>query len=165
MANIFENRVSTTFTQEELDQLTVQQTEYMKFIKPKTLALTQPELESLSSMAVDNFVFVKEALEATDAEGAALIAASVATMVPELEKDVTFFNQLNAQEALLTDLLTRVQHTKRVVAHESYNVANAIYGQYQSLASIGTPGAVSRYNKLKERYEDNGGGRPAEPTQ
>ena len=69
MANIFENRVSTTFTQEELDQLAAQQTEYMKFIKPKTIALTQPELESLSSIAVDNFVFVKEALNVSDSEG------------------------------------------------------------------------------------------------
>jgi hypothetical protein len=99
-------------------------------------------------------------LNATDNEGRALVAGAFAALVPELAKDVALFEQLDAEEMQLTDLLTRIQHTKRVAAHESYKVATQLYGQYQSLTEAGVPGAVTRYNMLKERFKDNGGGRP-----
>jgi hypothetical protein len=165
MSNVLENRVSTTFAKEELDKMAAQRNSFMAIIKPKTVALNETELSSLSSISVDNFVFVKDTVTATDAEGAALLPPAIATLAIELDKDVTFYEQLDAEEATLTDVLTRLQHTKRLVAHESYMVANAIYEQYQSLANAGVPGAATRYNILKERYKHNGGGRPAEPAQ
>lgn len=66
----------------------------------------------------------------------------------------------------LPDLETRVsqayavQHTRRLAAHECYQVASAIYRQYQHLAEAGVPGAMTRYNGLKSRFAGNGGGRP-----
>lgn len=160
MSNILENRVSTSFTQEELTKLGDQRKALMLILKPKTVALTDDELKSLSSMAVDNFVFVQETVKTTDAEGVSLLPPAIAAMVPELQTDVTFYGQLDTEEAMLEDLLTRIRHTKRLVAHESYNVANNVYGLYQSLSGAGVPGAAARYNILKERYKDNGAGRP-----
>ena len=58
----------------------------------------------------------------------------------------------------------RLQQTKRVVAAESFNVANKIYEQYQNLADAGVAGALTRADKLKTRYQNNGGGRPATPN-
>jgi hypothetical protein len=133
----------------------------MNILRSKTLALTAEELSSLSSMAVSNFVFVKDTLQASDPEGLSLLPPAIAALVPEAGKDASVFTQFDAEELLLLDLLTRVQHTKRVAAHEAYNVATKVYEQYQMLAEAGVPGAITRYNALKERFKDNGGGRPA----
>lgn len=62
--------------------------------------------------------------------------------------------------AYLCKLPGGIRHTKRVVAHESYSVANKVYELYQVLSESGVPGAAARYNILKERYKDNAGGRP-----
>ena len=164
MSNILENRVSATFNKDEVAELAAQRNALMAVIKPKTVALNDVELGSLGSISVDNFVFVKETLKTTDAEGVSLLPPSVAGLVPELAKDVIFYEQLDAEETAMEDLLTRIRHTKRLVAHESYKVANSVYEKYQSLAEDGVPGAASRYNTLKGRYKDNGsGGRSAEP--
>lgn len=165
MSNILENRVSTTFTKDELTDLTSQRNALMAILKPKTVALTEDELKNLSSMAVDNFVFVQETVKTTDAEGVSILPPAIAAMIPELQTDVTFYDQLDTEEAMLEDLLTRIRHTKRLVAHESYKVANNVYSLYQTLAGSGVPGAAARYNILKDRYKDNGGGgRPVEET-
>jgi hypothetical protein len=162
MANVLENRISTTFTPDELRQMISSREDYLTALRAKTVALTPEELASLGSLAVDNFVFVQDTLKASDAEGRSMVAAAIAGMVPELEKDVALFEQLDTEELLLTDALTRIQHTKRLAAHESYKVATKLYEQYQSLADAGVPGAVARYNLLKERFKNNGGGRPAD---
>ena len=160
--NILNNRVSTTFTEDELTRLATQHKTLMEILKPKTVALTPDELKDLSGIAVDNFVFVNETKDVTDAEGISLLPPSTADMVPELHIDVTFYQQLGFEEKMLEDLLTRIRHTRRLVAHESYNVANSVYKKFQSLAEDGVPGAMARYNVLKERYKDNGGGRPTD---
>jgi hypothetical protein len=160
MANVLENRISITFSDAELRQLTTARNTYLNALRAKTVALTSGELGNLGSMEVSNFVFVKDTLTATDEEGRALVAGAFAALVPELAKDVALFEQLDAEEMQLTGLLTRIQHTRRLAAHESYKVATQLYGQYQSLAEAGVPGAVTRYNMLKERFKDNGGGRP-----
>jgi hypothetical protein len=161
MANVMENRISTTFTETELNELATARTAYMNILKAKTVALTADELDSLSSMAVSNFVFVKDTLQASDAEGLSLLPPAIAALVPEAAKDAAMFTQLDAEELLLLDMLTRIQHTKRLSAHEAYNVSTKLYQQYQVLAEAGVPGAATRYNALKERFKDNGGGRPA----
>lgn len=160
MSNVLENRVSTSFTPDELAKLATQRNALMDILKPKTVALNEEELKSLSSMAVDNFVFVQETVKTTDAEGKSLLPPHIALMVPEMETDVTFYNQLDAEEAMMEDLLTRIRHTKRLVAHESYSVANSVYGYYQNLSADGVPGAAARVNILKDRYKGNGPGRP-----
>lgn len=160
MGNIFENRISTTFTDKELTALAAQRSAYMEGIRAKTVALTEEELASLSSMAVDNFVFVKDTLQATDGEGLSLLPPAIGILVPELEKDAALFGQLDEEELFLRDMLMRVQHTRRLAAHECYQVASAIYRQYQHLAEAGVPGAMTRYNGLKSRFAGNGGGRP-----
>lgn len=161
MANVMENRISTTFTETELNELASARTAYMNVIKAKTVALTGDELFSLSSMAVSNFVFVKDTLQASDAEGISLLPPAMAALVSEATKDAAMFAQLDAEELMLQDMLTRIQHTKRLSAHEAYNASVKLYQQYQVLAEAGVPGAATRHNALKDRFKDNGGGRPA----
>jgi hypothetical protein len=163
MANVMENRISTTFTETELKDLKTARDAYMNILQAKTLALTADELDSLSSMAVSNFVFVKDTLQASDAEGLSILPPAIAAMMPEAGKDANVFAQFDAEELMLLDMLTRIQHTKRVAAHEAYSVCSKAYRQYQMLAEAGVPGAVTRYNALKDRFKENGSsGRPAE---
>jgi hypothetical protein len=159
-----ENRISTRFTEKDLQNLQAGKELYMNTLRAKTLALTKAELDSLSSMAVDNFVFVKDAATASDAEGQALLPPAFATLVAEMQTDVAYFEQLDAEELQLIDTLNRVQHTKRLVAHEAYQVASNLYATYGQLAEAGVPGAAARHSALKARFKDNGGGRPEQPV-
>jgi hypothetical protein len=160
MANVMENRISTRFTEMELKQMATARATYMGPLRAKTVALTPDELGGLNSLAVDNFVFVKDALQASDAEGRALLPPALAGLVPEAQIDVDFFEQLDAEELQLLDALIQVQHTKRLVAHEAYKVATQLYAIYGQLAEAGVPGAAARYDALKARFKDNGAGRP-----
>lgn len=164
MANLKNNRFSTTFTTKELEELAASREAYLNNLKAKTVALTPEELASFNSLAVDNFVFVKDMILSNDAEGLALMPPIYAAEAPELGKDTTVFDQLDAEELMLDDLKLRVQHTKRLVAHEAYALATKFYKLYKQMAEDGVPGAAARYNALKARFKDNGSGRPAEPV-
>ena len=164
MANINVNRVSNTFSAADQTALNTQHSAYSALINSKTISLTTDEEDALSGIDVDNYVFVKDTVAATDAEGIAMLPPALAAFVPELVKDVTFFEQLDAEENWLNAQLTRVRQTKRVVASEGFNVSNKIYEQYQNLADAGIAGALTRADKLKARYRNNGAGRPPAPT-
>ena len=73
-----ENRVSTTFTPDELSKLATQRKALLAVIQPKTVALNEEELSSLSSISVDNFVFVKEAVTVSDEDAAAMLPPAIA---------------------------------------------------------------------------------------
>jgi hypothetical protein len=164
MANLQNNRFSATFTQKETEQLVASRTAYLNDLRAKTVALTPDEREDLSSIAVDNFVFVQDAILCNDAEGVAMMPPAYAAMAPELVLDDTVFKQFDAEELLLLDLVQRIRDTKRLVAHEGYSVATKMYKLYKQMAEDGVPGAAARYDLLKQRFKDNGAGRPSEPN-
>jgi hypothetical protein len=164
MANINVNRVSNTFTAAELTSLGTAHTTYSGIINGKTITLTKEEEAALPGIDIDNYVFVKDALSVTDAEGLAMLPPAFAAPAPELVKDVSFFEQLDSEENWLMAQITRVQQTKRVVAAESYKVANVLYNQYQNLADAGVAGAQTKAEKLAARYKNNGGGRQSTPN-
>jgi hypothetical protein len=165
MANLQNNRFSATFTQKETEQLATSRTAYLNDLRAKTVALTPEERTSHSSIAVDNFVFVKDTVLCNDAEGLALMPPAYVAMAPELVLDDTVFDQFDAEELVLMDLLQRVRDTKRLVAHEAYSASIKFYNLYKQMAEDGVPGAASRYDLLKKRFKDNGGGRPPAPTE
>ena len=160
MANIFENRSSTTFTATETTNLGSQHTAYSGIINPKMVTLTDEELNTLPSIDVDNYVFVQDTITACDADGVAMLPPTFAAMVPELVKDNTFYKQLDVEKAWLYDQIKRIESTQRVVAAEAYRVSNGLYKQFDNLADAGVAGAASRRDALKVRYNNNGGGRP-----
>jgi hypothetical protein len=164
MANINVNRVSNTFTAAELTSLGTTHTAYSNIINGKTVSLTKEEEDKLQSIDVDNYVFVKDTLAVTDAEGLAMLPPAYAAMVPELVKDASFFEQLDNEENWLMAQLKRVRQTKRVVASEGLNVSNKFYEQYKNLADAGVAGAQVRVDKLKPRYQSNGAGRQSTPN-
>lgn len=72
MANIIENRISTTFTTTEEAALAAQHTAYTSVVNPKMVTVTDEELKSIPSIDVDNYVFVNDTITACDAEGVVL---------------------------------------------------------------------------------------------
>ena len=156
MANILQNRVSNTFTAAEETLLITKKSDYAAIIDAKTIALTESELKTLSSIAVENKVFVDDTIRVADAEMLAMLPPSIGALVPELIKDKTFYEQLDAEEAWLKGRLVRVEQTKRVLAHEAYSVSLKIYEILGALASAGVPGAQAKYDILAERFKSAG---------
>lgn len=160
MANILENRISTSFTTAEETALTAQHAAYAAIINPKMVTLTDDELKGLPSIDVDNYVFVNDTITVTDAEGVAMLPPNIAAQIPKMAKDYTFYKQIDAEIAWLLGIVDKLKRTQRLAAAESYAVANKIYEMYGSLADAGVPGAQAKYDYLKARYKGNGGGRP-----
>lgn len=156
MANILQNRVSTTFTAAEETLLGTKKSDYAAIIDAKTIALTANELGSLTSIAVENQVFVDDTIRIADVELVDMLPPSIGALVPELIKDKTFYEQLDAEEAWLNDRLVRVVQTKRLAAHEAYSVSLKIYEILGALASAGVPGAQAKYDILSERFKKTG---------
>lgn len=162
MANLQNNRFSATFTQRETEQLVASRMAYSNNLTAKTVALTPEERDSYNGIEVDNYVFVKDTLYCNDAEGVAMMPPAYAAMAPELVLDNTVFDQFDAEELALKDMLQRVQDSKRLVAHEAYSAATMYYKLYKQMAEDGVPGAAARYELLRKRFKDNGAGRPKE---
>ena len=158
MANILQNRISNTFTTAEQTSLITKKSDYAAIIDAKTIALTESELKTLSSIDVENQVFVDDTIRIADAEALAMLPPSISALVPELVKDKTFYEQLDVEEAWLKGRLVRVEQTKRLLAHEAYSVSLKIYEMLGSLASAGVPGAQAKYDALAVRFK--GAGRP-----
>ena len=159
MANVLQNRISTSFTTTELANLTTQHNAYTDIINPKMVTITDEELGKIPGIDVDNYVFVGDTITVTDAEGIAMLPPTIAALVPEMDKDYTLYKQIDAEIAWLLGVKDKLQRSQRLAAAESYTVANKIYEMYGSLADAGVPGAQAKYDYLKARYKGNGGGR------
>lgn len=160
MANILQNRISTTFTSAEETALAAQHAAYAAIINPKMVTLTDEELNGTPSIDVDNYVFVNDTITTCDAEGVAMLPPNIAAQVPEMVKDYTFYKQQEAEITWLLAMVDKLKRSQRLAAAESYQVANKIYEMFGSLADAGVPGAQAKYDYLKARYKGNGGGRP-----
>jgi hypothetical protein len=79
-----------------------------------------------------------------------------------IQTDFTLFEQLDAIESGITNLLRKVSDLKRICGSESYNYSLAVYRIYESANFAGISGAKESYEKLKVRFEksNNNANRP-----
>ena len=75
-----------------------------------------------------------------------------------LQNDITLFEQMDNVEAQLLNAVQAVSDAKRIAAHEAMTAANAIYKMYEMANFAGIANAKQGYDKLKERFKNNGGG-------
>ena len=121
--------------------------------------LTPEQRSSLNAISVNNKVFAEEVLNEMDTNP---IAAVNATYNRDyLANDLQLFGQGETIETRLMDLLQRVRDLKRMAGHETYGMATGAYGMIEVLARTGVPGAQNSYNRLKVRFEGQGG-RPSD---
>jgi len=163
MANVLQNRISTSFTNTELDNLNTHIAAYSAIINPKMVAITDDELKGIPSIDVDNYVFVGDVTTTCDAEGLAMLPPNIAAQVPEMDKDYTFYDQAEAEIVRLLGIVDKLRRSQRLAAAESFAVANKVYEMFGSLADAGVPGAQAKYDYLKARYKSSGAGRPPSP--
>ena len=122
-------------------------------------ALTDAERATQLSMNVNNRVFVTDVMTEMGISGGVLPPF---VLVTNVQRDATLFDQLDAIESRLMNILQVVRDLKRMAAHEAYATALAVYKMYEMAAAAGVPGAQESYNRLRERFDAQGQGGGAE---
>ena len=123
--------------------------------------LTDEERSSYKAIDVNNKIFVEDTLTEMAISSTGIIPPFLNSTV--IQNDFTLFEQLDAIESNITNLLRKVSDLKRICGSESYDYALAVYRIYESANFAGILGAKESYEKLKVRFDQsNGGGsRPA----
>ena len=155
MNSITTNRVNLTITSADTTAInTAVGTIKTKLPMGGEFALTEDERNSLLSMNVDNRQFVSDVLVEMGISGNVLPAYITA---PTLQNDTTLYDQLDAVESRLSNVLQIVRDLKRMAAHEAFATALAVYKMYELAAAGGVPGAQESFDRLKARFEGQGG--------
>ena len=156
MANPNENRINITIAPADVTTIDTSFTGINTALDPYTQALTEDERESLFSVAEENEVFADDALQ----QGQLLmpnLPNVVQSIVTNLQTDTDLHVQLEKiMNTQVLPLLLRVKDTRRLVSHERYVQALAIYGIIEAGAKIGLPGYQAAYDILKVRFAAQG---------
>ena len=159
MANPNENRINITITPVDVTAIDNGFTGINTALDAYTQALTEQERESLFSVAEENEVFSDDALQQGQVLSAQL-PPLVQTIVNNLKRDSDLHVQLDKiMNTQLLPLLLRVKDTRRLVSHERYVQALAVYSMIEAGAKMGLPGFQAAYDILKVRFASQG--RPA----
>jgi hypothetical protein len=129
-----------------------------KFSKILHLSITLTDEQRLSLKAIDvnNKVFVEDTLvEHQTVAGGIMPAFINATTI---DNDLKLYEQLDQIEIQLQNALQRVSDLKRLAGDEVYGMSLAVYKILTAAAAAGIPGAQQAYDKLKVRFEAQGGG-------
>ncbi|HJS00632.1 MAG TPA: hypothetical protein VJ780_06825 [Flavobacterium sp.] len=153
MANLLNNRVNATAT---AAQLTAVKTAFQTILTnlPFLVGLTSEERKSLNAIDVNNKTFAEDALNAA-VNNPTLVPAYVS--VPNMQSDLTLFNQMDEISGLANQLCERIDDTRMLAGSEAYNVALTLYKNFGSAADAGVLGADSIVDKLKERFVNKTG--------
>lgn len=128
------------------------------------VTLTDDERSSYKAIDVNNKIFVEDTLTEMAVSGAGIIPPFLNSAI--IQTDLTFYEQLDAIESNITNLLRKVSDLKRICGSESYDYSLAVYRIYEAANFAGISGAKESYDKLKVRFEQNNSSssRPAAVT-
>jgi hypothetical protein len=162
MSNITENKLNTVLTAADITAINTAVTAITS--KLPTGSLDEAQRANYKSIDVDNKVFVEDAITELNISGAGIIPAFINGTF--IQNDLTLFEQLDAVEASLENVLQKISDLKRIAGHEAYSAAQTIYKIYDAANQAGIPGAKQAYDKLKVRYDaqGNNGGRTTAPA-
>lgn len=158
MANPNVNRVSTTLSAAEVAAINNGFNSVGTALKSHVEALTGDERKDFLGAADKNQLFADDALKQAQVL-AAQFPPTVQNIVNNLNTDTDFLEQL--EKIINTQLLPLLQgtkDTKRLVMHERYVQALAIYKIIKLNAKLGLPGFQAAYDNLKVHFAK--GGRP-----
>lgn len=159
MSNLTENKLNTVIVAADLTIINTS----IATITTKLPAgsLTDEQRLSLKSIDVANKVFVEDVITEIGVSGAGIIPAFINPVF--IQNDLTLFNQLDAVEASLLNLLQKISDLKRISGDEAYSMSLSAYKIFDAANQAGIPGAKQAYDKLKVRFDaqGSGAGRPA----
>ncbi|MFA9192461.1 hypothetical protein AAGV28_13870 [Flavobacterium sp. FZUC8N2.13] len=153
MSNLSNNRVNVAATAAQVTAVKAAFQTIMTNL-PFLTGLTADERKSLNAIDVNNKVFAEDALAAA-VNNPTLVPAYIS--VPNMQLDMTLFNQLDELSGLANQLCERIEDTKMLAGSEAYNVALSLYKSFGAAADAGAPGADSIVDKLKTRFANSGG--------
>ena len=163
MSNLSENRINVVIAAADI---TAMNTSVSTILSKSPANTTLDEDQRLKYNAIDvtNKVFAEDCLTEATLNGVGILKPYINLVF--LQNDLLIYEQLDAQESALLNVLQRIKDAKRIAGHEAYNMANAIYGSFKDATSDGIPNAKSGYDRLKVRYESQSpvgnSGRPAD---
>ncbi len=122
-----------------------------------TGSLDDEQRKSYAAIDVNNKVFTEDVLAEMQNNGASIIPPFLSSAL--LTNDLQLFEQLDDMESRLANAMRKVSDLKRIAGHEAYSMALSVYRIYDAANQAGIPGAKESYEKLKTRFENQGGGR------
>jgi len=149
MANLTQNRLNTTLTATAVTSISTNLAAVASQLPAVTL--TDEERSSFKAIDVNNKIFVEDTITEMAVSGAGIIPPFLNSAI--IQTDLTFFEQLDALESNITNLLRKVSDLKRICGSESYDYALAVYRIYEAANFGGILGAKESYDKLKVRFE------------
>ena len=154
MSNLSENRINVVLAAADITAVNTSINTILSKV-PANTTLTDEQRMSYNAINVANKVFADDCLSEALANGAGILPGFV--NLPNLQSDLTVFEQLDAIESALNNAMQRVSDAKRIAGHEAYGQANVVYNAFKTANESGIANAKSAIDKLKPRYEAQGG--------
>ena len=163
MSNLSENRINVVLAAADITAINTSINTILSKV-PANTTLTDEQRLSYNAINVANKVFAEDCLSEAQQNGTGIIPAFIS--LPNMQNDLSIFEQLDQIESALNNTLQRISDAKRIAGHEAYGQASVIYNAFKSASDNGIPNAKSAYEKLKVRYDAQGNstGRPANTT-
>jgi hypothetical protein len=154
MGNITENKINQVLSAADITLFTTSIAAIASRLPAVTL--TDEQRATGLSIDVDNKIFVEDCITEIGISGTGILPPFISAA--NLQNDYTLFNQCDALEGALENLLQKVNDIKRIAADESMTTALVVYRTFDIANTAGVAGAKQAYDKLKARYKNNGGG-------
>lgn len=152
MANLTENKLNLLLVAADITTINTS-IDSITNILP-VLGLTDEQRSTYSAIDVNNKIFVEDVITEMGISATGIIPSFLnATFI---ENDLTLFEQSDAVEARMENLMQQVRDIKRVAGAEAYDMARAVYKIYEVASLAGIPGAKTAYEKLKVRFDGQG---------
>src|SRR5690606_26480282 len=151
MSNIHHNRVKTTISPEDMDEIRAAfQTLNDKL--PFLVGISPTERRALPKMRMQNKVFTEDAIRAMKASPE-LLPGYIS--LEDLQMDMTLLIQLNQILGMSRSLVEKLLDTQILVGSEAYSTALLVYDIYKTSYKAGLPGAAAAYEEFYERFKLN----------
>lgn len=150
MSNLNPNRLNLVYPAADLVLMRANASATIAKI-PAGTTLTDEERAKGGDINVDNKIFVDDALNELQTNGAGIMPAWF--NIPNLANDVAFFDQSQELISLHENIILRLRDAQRIAGREALTNARKAYEQYKSAADAGVSGAQGSVDTLKARYE------------
>ncbi len=153
MANIQNNRIDTIVSDADMTAAKQHFTDLVTLL-PFLKGLEKEEKKGMQGIHVANKQFVQDCINEMDQDPSMLPSF---IDVNNVKNDFNLYNQLDQLQVFAQDFVDKLGDTQYLAGAEAYNVCLIYYRIAEAAAKAGLPGADERYNRLKSRFENQGG--------
>ena len=154
MSNLTENKINVVLAAADITAINTSVATILSKI-PANTTLTDEQRLGYNAINVANKVFAEDCLVEAQLNGIGILPGFI--NLTNLQNDLTVFEQLDQIESALNNVMQRISDAKRIAGHEGFGQANVIYNAFKSANENGIVNAKSSFDKLKVRYEAQGG--------